>query len=469
MDYFSAVLGFSWLVYIWETYLAKRQHKIYKTTKELPVELTSVIDEKTFDKSREYAIDKSNFGFWHGLFSQFETTIFLWYELIPYLWLGAGALMSLVGLGPEYEIIHSLVFSLLGNLISLVVGMPWNLYSTFVIEEKHGFNKMTVGFFFKDTLKKMVVSEAISMPLIATIIYVVKVGGEYFYVYVWFVVFVISMILLHIYPEFIAPLFDKYTPLPEGDLKTRIEELAASLDYPLTKIYVVEGSKRSSHSNAYMYGFYKNKRIVLFDTLLEDYTPVAGADEKDKVAKEEEASKEEAGDEQKLGKDDEKEEKEQKKIGCNTDEVVAVLGHELGHWYYSHMVKNLLIMQANIIFMFFMFGVLMKKNEIFAAFGFVDYQPVLIKLYIVFTFIFSPFNEIQSFLMNVLSRHFEFQADEFAVNLGKKEFLKTALLKLTKDNLSFPVADRLYSTHHYSHPPLLERLKGMDDVKVKGD
>ncbi|CAK8674319.1 unnamed protein product [Clavelina lepadiformis] len=473
MDLFSAVVAFSWLVYFWETYLSKRQDNIYHQVKEVPTELKSVIDEKTFTKSRTYAIDKSRYGFWHGLYSQIETTLFLCLNGLPLLWMLSGLLTAKFGLNEEYEKTQSIVFTFLGSIITLVLGLPWSIYYTFVIEERHGFNKMTLGFFLKDTLKKTLVSQAIMMPLTALIIFVIEIGGDYFFIYAWLMVFTISMILLHIYPEYIAPLFDKYNPLPEGQLKQKIEELAASLQFPLKKLYVVEGSKRSAHSNAYMYGFHKNKRIVLFDTLLEDYSPVTRDDKetKDSKEKEEDATKDTVD----LAKDTSQdnaptqEKEEPKKIGCNTEEVVAVLAHELGHWKYSHMLKNLAIMQASILFSFFVFGKLMNVHEIFAAFGFVDQQPILIRLYIVFSLVFSPVNEIESFLMNVLSRRFEFQADDFAVNLGKKELLKSALLKLYKDNLSFPVADWLFSACHYSHPPLLERMRGMDEADKKSN
>ncbi|XP_078485930.1 CAAX prenyl protease 1 homolog [Ciona intestinalis] len=465
---FESVLGFSWVVYLWESYLSKRQHSIYVNVQSVPKELTSVIDQSTFDKSRRYALDKSTYGFWNGLYSQIESTAILWLGGLPFLWAASGVVLGKLGYTSEHEILHSLVFTLLGSVFGLVTELPWSLYFTFVVEERHGFNKMTLGFFLKDLVKKTLVSQAISLPLTALIIYVVKVGGDYFFVYAWLLVLCISMVLLHIYPEFIAPLFDKYSPLPDGELKTKINELAQSLDFPLQKLYVVEGSKRSAHSNAYMYGFHKNKRIVLFDTLLEDYTPVGRTDQTNSDSTEVPESDREETNSGK-GEDVNKKDKdcETKKIGCNTEEVVAVLGHELGHWKFSHMLKNIVIMQGSILFSFFVFGQLMNNTQIFAAFGFMDQQPILIRLYIVFSFIFSPINEIESFLMHILSRRFEFQADEFAVNLGKREKLKSALLKLFKDNLAFPVADWMYSARHYSHPPLLERLRAMDLYKPK--
>lgn len=153
------------------------------------------------------------------------------------------------------------------------------------------------------------------VPLMSGVIWIVKNGGDYFFFYLWAFSVLVTLFMMIIYPEVIAPLFDKYTPLPEGDLKQKIEALAASLNFPLYKLYLVEGSKRSSHSNAYMYGFYKHKRIVLFDTLVKEYY--------------------------KPDKDDAK-----KDIGCETDEVLGVLAHELAHWKFNHTLKGFLLSQV---------------------------------------------------------------------------------------------------------------------------
>jgi len=461
MDLIDGFLLFLWLMYFWETYLSRRQRKIYENEKVVPKELSSIIDNETFEKSRKYALDKNVFGFWNQLYSQIENTFILKLGGYPFLWMLAGKILTYFNFDASYEIIQSLVFVTLGQIFGIITGMPWSLYSTFVLEERHGFNKMTLSFYFKDLIKKTIVSMLISLPLMALIIYIIKAGGEYFYLYAWGTVFVFSIVLLHVYPEYIAPLFDRYDPLPDGELKESIEELARSLDYPLKKLYVVDGSKRSAHSNAYMYGFHKNKRIVLFDTLLEDYSPVG--------RKEQSAADDTKNNGDKTDDGEDKKANKEKKIGCNTAEVVAVLGHELGHWKFSHMLKNLAIVQVKILVSFFAFGKLMNYHNIFAIFGFPDQQPILIRLIIVFSFIFSPFNEIEELLMNVLSRRFEFQADEFAIDLGKKEHLKSALLKLHKDNLSFPIADWMFSARHYSHPPLLERLRAMDRYKMKSE
>uniref|UniRef100_A0A4W4DPL9 CAAX prenyl protease n=1 Tax=Electrophorus electricus TaxID=8005 RepID=A0A4W4DPL9_ELEEL len=458
---FYAVLVFSWTVYVWEAYLAFRQRRVYRSTMHVPTELGKIMDSDTFAKSRLYQLDKSNFGFWSGLYSETEGTLILWLGGIPFLWRISGFVTARFGLGPEYEISQSLVFLLLATLFSALTGLPWSLYSTFVIEEKHGFNQQTLSFFLKDALKKFAVTQCILLPVTSLLLYIIKIGGDYFFIYAWLFTLIVSLVLVTIYADYIAPLFDKFTPLPEGDLKTDIENMAKSICFPLTKIYVVEGSKRSSHSNAYFYGFFKNKRIVLFDTLLEDFSPMNKKDEEHAAAgqtdENEAAGEERAKPQPKVGTN--------KKQGCSNHEVLAVLGHELGHWKLGHTVKNIVISQMNSFLCFFLFAALIGQKELFLAFGFHDSQPTLIGLMIIFQFIFSPYNELLSFCLTVLSRRFEFQADAFARDMGRSAELHSALIKLNKDNLGFPVADWLFSTWHYSHPPLLERLRALKGPK----
>ncbi|XP_056445911.1 CAAX prenyl protease 1 homolog [Gadus chalcogrammus] len=450
---FLAVLGFSWTVYLWEAYLSYRQRRIYRSTTRVPQELGKIMDTDTFEKSRLYQLDKSNFSFWSGLYSETEGTLILVLGGIPYLWSLAGTVSGRFGFGAEYEITQSLVFLTLATLFSAVTGLPWSIYSTFIIEEKHGFNQQTLGFFLKDAVKKFAVTQCILLPVTSLLLHIIKIGGDFFFIYAWLFTLCVSLVLVTIYADYIAPLFDKFTPLPEGELKTDIETMSQSISFPLTKVYVVEGSKRSSHSNAYFYGFFKNKRIVLFDTLLEDYSPLNQAG--DQGADPE-------------GHDMPSESKvkpKNKKQGCNNPEILAVLGHELGHWKLGHTVKNIVISQMNSFLCFFLFAVLIGRRELFLAFGFNDSQPTLIGLMIIFQFIFSPYNELLSFCLTVLSRRFEFQADAFALGMGKASQLYSALIKLNKDNLGFPVADWLFSMWHYSHPPLLERLRALGNVK----
>merc|ERR1712226_1469562 len=304
------------------------------------------------------------------------------------------------------------------------------------------------------------IGQIITFPLVAVIIKIIQSGGEYFFIYLWLFVVAFTLFMMIVYPEFIAPLFDKYIPLPEGELRTEIEQLAASIDFPLYKLFVVEGSKRSSHSNAYFYGFFNFKRIVLFDTLLEK-------DEREKVKQlilEEEKAK---------GKEPEEEEEKKEEeggkevLGCNMQEILAVLGHELGHWKLNHVLENLIISEAHIFLMFALFAYLFKIQALYSAFGFTDETPILIGLMIILQFITAPYNSVLEFAMTCLSRRFEFQADTFAIDMDRGDDLKTALVKLNNDNLGFPVYDDLYSAFHHSHPPLLIRLAAIERQVVE--
>ncbi|KAL1461709.1 hypothetical protein WDU94_013581, partial [Cyamophila willieti] len=365
---------------------------------------------------------------------------------LPYFWFTSEKLAATYFGFHKNEIVTSCIFIVLFTLFSTFVGIPISLYHHFVLEEKHGFNKQTIGFFIKDQIKGLVVSLVLSVPLTGAVVYIIQLGGNMVFLYLWVFIILMSLFLMTIYPEFIAPLFDKYTPLPEGELKSRIEQLSASVKFPLKKLYVVEGSKRSEHSNAYFYGFFKNKRIVLFDTLLKDYVPL-NADKKNEDSSSEPLITPEPV---------------VNKKGCDTEEVLAVLAHELGHWKYNHVLKSMLVMQLNLLFMLYSFQYLFQYKPLYSAFGFYNTQPILLGLLIVLQYVFAPYNQLVQFLMTCMTRHFEFQADAFGKSQGKAVFLRKALLKINKDNLGFPVCDWMFSLYHNSHPPLLERLQALD-------
>jgi len=442
---FYGVLGFMWIEFLWEGYIGYRQKKVYKNNTEVPPELSSFLDKDTFTKARLYALDKAEFGAVQGWFNQILSTAIIWFMGYRYFWDLAGSTVTSLGYDvSDNEIIMSLLFTFYMSIFSTITGLPFSIYSTFVVEERHGFNKQTPGFYAKDQIKKFVVGQVIQSPILAGIIKIVFWGGDYFFIYLWVFAVLMTLFLMTIYPDLIAPLFDKYTPMPDGELRSQIEALAASVEFPLYKLYVVMGSNRSSHSNAYFYGFFKFKRIVLFDTLLEEAERLKLKTDEDKAEE----------------KEDEKDEPK-KATGCNNSEIVAVLGHELGHWKMNHVLKNIVIGQVQIFLMFALFAYLSKSKPLYLAFGFEDSQPVLIGLMIVLQYITAPYSAVIGFLMSVLSRHFEFQADEFAANMGKAKDLKTALVKLNNDNLGFPIYDWLYSAWNHSHPPLLERMDAL--------
>jgi len=322
----------------------------------------------------------------------------------------------------EGEIGVSLIFLLLVTIVGTITALPFEVYSTFKIEKKHGFNKTTVSLFITDKIKGFFLSMIIGGPFISLLLKIIKWGGEYFYLYVWVFAFLFSIIMMTIVPVVIMPLFNKYEKLPDGELKDAIVALSERLSYPLKKLFVMDGSKRSSHSNAFMFGFGKNKRIVLFDTLL---TQVDQA------------------------------------------EVVAILGHELGHWKLKHTLINLAITQLYFGAAFYMFSLCYTNNDLYAAFGFATPVPTIIALLIFFQTMWAPVEKLLSFVMTLFSRKCEFDADRFSADLGMSSALQRGLCKIHLENLGAMCPDWLYSTYHYSHPPLLERLGAMIEYEKK--
>ncbi|XP_019420770.1 PREDICTED: CAAX prenyl protease 1 homolog [Lupinus angustifolius] len=420
--YMEAVVGFMILMYFFETYLDLRQHSALKLPT-LPRTLVGVISQDKFQKSRAYSLDKSRFHFVHEFVTIVMDSTILFFGVLPWFWKKSEHFVTLVGLNAENEILHTLSF-LAGVMIwSQITDLPFSLYSTFVIEARHGFNKQTILLFFRDMIKSIVLSILIGPPIVAAIIVIVQKGGPYLAIYLWAFMFVLSIVMMTVYPVLIAPLFNKFTPLPDGQLREKIEKLAASLKFPLKKLFVIDGSTRSSHSNAYMYGFFKNKRIVLYDTLVQQC------------------------------KDDE--------------EVVAVIAHELGHWKLNHTVYSFVAVQILTLLQFGGYTLVRNSTDLFRSFGF-DTQPVLIGL-ILFQHTVIPIQHLVSFGLNLVSRAFEFQADAFAKKLGYASALRSGLVKLQEENLSAMNTDPWYSAYHYSHPPLVERLAAIDKSDKKDD
>ncbi|KAL3624431.1 CAAX prenyl protease 1 [Castilleja foliolosa] len=420
--YMEAVVGFMITVYLFESYLDLRQHAAHKLTT-LPKPLIGVISQEKFEKSRAYSIDKSNFHFVHEFVTILMDSAILYFGILPWFWKRAGEFLLYADLNAENEILHTLAFLAGVMFWSQITDLPFSLYSTFVIEARHGFNKQTIFLFFRDMIKGIALGIVIGPPIVAAIIIIVQKGGPYLAIYLWAFMLIVSLVMMTIYPVLIAPLFNKFTPLPEGDLRTKIENLASSLKFPLRKLFVVDGSTRSSHSNAYMYGFFKNKRIVLYDTLIQQCK--------------------------------------------NDEEVVAVIAHELGHWKLNHTMYSFIAVQILTLLQFGGYTLVRNSKDLFQSFGF-DTQPVLIGL-IIFQHTVIPLQHLVSFSMNLVSRAFEFQADAFAKKLGYAVPLRAGLIKLQEENLSAMNTDPWYSAYHYSHPPLVERLTAIDELDKKTD
>lgn len=448
------VLASSWVFWLWETYLDWRQYQVYRTTQKVPKELEKHIDHGTFVKAKAYAIDRATFGFLSGIYGEVQSTITIIYFLLPYFWATSGDVMKSFGFSNsstiEWEIFQSIVFQFLTSLVSSLIGLPLSIYSTFVIEERHGFNKQTASFFAWDKCKSFIVSLLITTPINAAMIYIVRRGGEYFFLYLWVLCCVVTLLLTFFHGE-IAAIFDKFSPLAKGELRDRIEKLAEGLKFPLSNIFVVESSKRSSHSNAYQSGIFNRKRIVIYDTLIEGYY-----DKKEQAGETEATAKKE---EEASGEKEDSSDKKRK--GCTDDEILAVLCHELGHWHRGHLIKNLIFAELNLFLIFMLFSSFYKNPVFYAAFGFNNEMPAIIGLTLFFM-VLTPYNKLLGFIMTLISRHFEYEADNFAKKQGYADKLKIGLVKLNIDNLGFPVHDELYSTFNHSHPTLIQRIKALD-------
>lgn len=381
-------------------------------SKTIPDEFQGVYDAETYAKSQDYTRVNTRFGFVSGSFDLVLLLVF-WFAG-GFNWLDQWAR------GFEYGVIGTgLLF--IGALIlaKMLLSMPFNIYSTFVIEERFGFNKTTVKTFISDIGKGLLLTVILGAPLLAGIIAFFEFGGPWAWLYAWLAVTAFSLIMQYIAPTWIMPLFNKFEPLEEGGLRHAIEEYAESVDFPLQGIYVMDGSKRSSKSNAFFTGFGKNKRIALFDTLIENHT---------------------------------------------TDELVAVLAHEIGHYKKKHIMKNMGISILHTGVMFALLSFFLQVPALFDAF-YMDQMSVYAGL-LFFGLLYSPIETILGIGMQILSRKHEYEADEFAAKtVAQPEEMVNVLKKISKDNLSNLTPHPFYVFLNYSHPPVLQRIQAIRERK----
>lgn len=303
----------------------------------------------------------------------------------------------------------AMIFSVL--LISALADLPLSLYSQFVVEARHGFNRMTPALFVADLFKQTLLGVAIGTPVIAAVLWLMGAMGEYWWLWVWLFWSGFNLLMLFIYPTWIAPLFNKFEPLPEGDAKTRIEALLARCGFRSNGLFVMDGSKRSAHGNAYFTGFGDNKRIVFFDTLLARLSP---------------------------------------------GEIEAVLAHELGHFRKKHIVQRIVLMFAGSLAFLWLLGQLIDAPWFYAGLG-VPAQGTALALILfflvvpVFVFPLTP-------LSSHWSRRHEFEADAYAAAHADAGELARALVKLYDDNAATLTPDPLHSLFHDSHPPAAQRI-----------
>jgi STE24 endopeptidase len=370
----------------------------------LPKQVADVYEPSEYKKSQAYKMVNHKFGMLTSTFSFLLILLMLFFE-------GFALVDSWVSAASSHFIVVSLLFFAIIGLASELLTLPFDVYDTFVIEERFGFNKTTVKTYVLDKIKSLLLAAVLGGALLSLIMWLWKISGSYFWFIAWGVVTVISLFFTMFYSNLIVPLFNKQKPLDEGDLKSAIQHFAQKADFKLRNIYVIDGSKRSTKANAYFTGIGPKKRIVLYDTLINDLT---------------------------------------------TDEIVAVLAHEIGHYKKKHTLSGLLmgIIQTGI--MLYLFSLLVNSSALSAALG-VTEAKFHIGL-VAFGILFTPFSFFTGILMNIISRRNEYQADNFAKSYGFEKQLISALKKLTSNNLSNLTPHPLYVFFHYSHPTLLQRI-----------
>ncbi|MBE9504529.1 MAG: M48 family metallopeptidase [Proteobacteria bacterium] len=379
---------------------------------ELPSEFAGVYDREAYEKSQHYTRVKTNFGF--------VTDVFDFVILLVFWFAGGFNILDLYvrgwGYGPVWT---GLFFVAILMVVKTLIFLPFSIYDTFFIEEKFGFNKTTASTFIFDVIKAVILSILLGGPLLAAILFLFEYAGPGAWLYCWAAITLFILIIQFIAPTWIMPLFNKFTPLEEGELREAIMAYAKSVGFSLENLFVMDGSKRSSKSNAFFTGFGKNKRIALFDTLIEKHT---------------------------------------------VQELVAVLAHEIGHYKKKHILQGMVISILHLGIILYLLSIFISHQGLFDAF-YMDNLSVY-SGFIFFSLLFTPIEMVLSLFMNMLSRKNEYEADRFAADTtGMADKLIDALKKLAVHNLANLTPHPFYAFLNYSHPPLMERIQSLRKQK----
>lgn len=377
------------------------------TLPDLPAELKGIFDEEEYRRSQMYKRDSTRFSFVSSSFSFVVMLLF-------FIFGGFGWFDGLIeGLSSNY-IIHVLIFFGTLALISDLISTPFELYTTFVLEERYGFNRTTPWTFVLDKVKGWLLGALIGGGLLALVTWIYMMTGKWFWLIALGLFTLVSLFLMMFYSNLIVPLFNRQTPLEEGSLREKIEDYAAKAGFRLDNIYVIDGSKRSSKANAYFSGLGPKKRIVLFDTLIED---------------------------------------------LEEDEIVAVLAHEVGHYKKKHSLTGLVLATIQSAIMFYLFSLFVGMDSFAIALG--GEQASFHLGLVAFGVLYAPISMLAGLGTNALSRRHEFQADSYARESYDADLLISSLKKLSRKNLSNLTPHPAYVFFHYSHPPLLQRIKSL--------
>lgn len=373
----------------------------------IPTLVANLYSQEKYKKAKDYAIAGFNFSIISALIN---TAL-----LLAFLLLGGFAYTdNLVRHIAENPVLQTLCFLGILGVASFVISLPFDIYSTFVIEQKFGFNNTTPLLFFTDKVKGLLLTVVLGGGLLALITWVYYTIGSNFWWMAWAIVFGFSLFMVAFYTSWLLPLFNKLTPLADGELKHAVEEYATKVQFALSNIFVMDGSKRSSKANAFFSGIGKQKNIVLYDSLINDLT---------------------------------------------TEEITAVLAHEVGHYKKRHVFKMLVLSALQMGIMFYLFGWLSSGTFLQEGLG-VKLNSFHISL-ITFSMLYSPVSLITGLGVNYLSRVHEYEADSYAAETYESEHLITALQKLSVNHLSNLQPHPMYVTLNYSHPTLLQRISNL--------
>ena len=377
-------------------------------TTDLPKEFEGYYDAEKYNKAQNYLKENTRFGI---ITDTITTPITL-----AFILLGGFNYVDQIARGFQFGPIPTgLVFAGMLMFASQVMSIPLSIYSTFVIEEKYGFNRTTVKTFILDILKSWLLTVIIGGIVFSLILWFFGKAGNLAWIYCWVAVVLFQIVLTFLAPVVIMPLFNKFYPLEDGELKTTIESYAKSQHFKMKGVFKMDASKRSTKSNAFFTGFGKFRRIVLFDTLIKKHT---------------------------------------------VDELVSILSHEMGHYKKKHILKSMLISIITTGLMFFILSLFINNQGLFSAFK-MENTSIYASL-IFFAFLYTPINMAISILGKILSRKYEYEADVYAVTTYRKpESMISALKKLTVDNLSNLTPHPLKVFLSYSHPPVLERIQSI--------
>lgn len=373
----------------------------------IPTEVADVFNAEEYKKSQAYKLTNYKFGI--------ITSVFSLVLILAFLLFGGFAWVDQVAQNiSNNSIVQALIFFGIIMIGSDILNLPFSYYQTFVIEEKFGFNKTTKATFFIDKLKQWLMTIIVGGIILSLILWFFQWAGSNFWLYTWALITIFTLFMNLFYSKLIVPLFNKQEPLEAGSLKSKIENYAAEVGFDLQNIFVINGSKRSTKANAYFSGFGKEKRVTLYDTLIND---------------------------------------------LEEEEIVAVLAHEIGHYKRKHIIYNLATSVLLTGVMLLILSLFINNPEVSLAIG-VD-RPSFHAALIGFGILYSPISEITGLLMNHFSRKFEYQADDYAKQTYAALPLVASLKKLSKNSLSNLTPHPAYVFMHYSHPPLIDRIRNL--------